>query len=108
MSREHFKFVLEKLDKRTILEQLAEEGSELSKASLKTIRAEEMSNNFTPVTREEAFSNLCEEIHDIFMVIHLLWSKCKYPNEFFGLFLEETTNPKWERWAKRLGYKEEE
>ena len=34
MSREHFKFVLEKLDKRTILEQLAEEGSELSKASL--------------------------------------------------------------------------
>ena len=58
MSREHFKFVLEKLDKRTILEQLAEEGSELSKASLKTIRAEEF-------------------------------------------------NPKWERWAKRLGYKEE-
>ena len=57
MSSEHFKFVLEKLDKRTILEQLAEEGSELSKASLKTIRAEELSNNFTPVTKEEAFSN---------------------------------------------------
>ena len=107
MSREHFKFVLEKLDKRTILEQLAEEGSELSKPSLKTIRAEKMNNNFTPVAREEAFSNLCEEIHDIFMVIHLLWSKCKYSNEFTDLFLEEF-NPKWERWAKRLGYKEEE
>ena len=106
MSREHFKFVLEKLDKRTILEQLAEEGSELSKASLKIIRAEELSNNFTPVTREEAFSNLCEEIHDIFMVIHLLWLKCKYPTEIADLLLEES-NPKWERWAKRLGYKEE-
>ena len=107
MSRKHFKFVLEKLDKRTILEQLAEEGSELSKASLKTIRAEELSNNFTPVTREEAFSNLCEEIHDTLMVILLLWSKCKYPHEYAGLWAEKF-NPKWERWAKRLGYKEEE
>ena len=103
MSRKHFQYVLEKLDKRTILEQLAEEGSELSKASLKIIRAEEMSNNFTPVTREEAFSNLCEEIHDTLMVVLLLWSKCKYSHEYAGKF-----NPKWERWAKRLGYKEEE
>ena len=40
------------------------------------------------------------------MVFLLLWSKCEYPHEYAGLWAEKF-NPKWERWAKRLGYKEE-
>ena len=38
-------YVLQHLDRRTLLEQLAEEAAELSQAALKAIRAEELSNN---------------------------------------------------------------
>ena len=41
-------YVLQHLDRRTLLEQLAEEAAELSQAALKAIRAEELSNNPTP------------------------------------------------------------
>ena len=42
-------FIKHKLDMRTLLEQLAEEASELSQASLKLIRAKGLSNNSTPI-----------------------------------------------------------
>lgn len=41
------RYVLEHIDRRTLLEQLAEEAAELSQAALKLIRAEGLSNNPT-------------------------------------------------------------
>lgn len=41
-------FIKVKLDRRTLLEGLAEEASEISKAALKVIRAERLSNNYPP------------------------------------------------------------
>ena len=40
-------YVLKNTDRRTLLEQLAEEASELSQAALKLIRAEKLSDNPT-------------------------------------------------------------
>ena len=42
------RYVLEHIDRRTLLEQLAEEAAELSQAALKLIRAEKLSDNPTP------------------------------------------------------------
>ena len=104
-NQKYFDYVVRRLDKRTILEQLAEEASELTKASLKLIRSENFSNNFTPITKEESIKNLNEEIDDIRMIILVLRTRYdelqSIPNDSDIL-----NNSKWERWAKRLGYVE--
>jgi len=99
-------FILEKLDERTLLEQLAEEASELSQAALKLIRAKGMSENATPKTEESAIQNIVEEVTDCSIVMVLLGLKDeKIRTAVFGSGIEE--NPKWKRWAERLGYEEE-
>lgn len=92
-------FILEKLDERTLLEQLAEEASELSQAALKLIRATKMNNNFTPKTEQEAIENLVEEVMDCNMVSSLLYRK----NKKLIVGVPEREN-KCKRWAERLGY----
>lgn len=84
------------LDRRELLEQLAEEMTEAAKAALKLIRAEELNKNWTPVKAEEAYDNLGEEIEDVRLVLALLDM----------LIVDYTDYPKIERWAKRLGWKE--
>ena len=59
-------YILDKLDERTLLEQLAEEASELSQAALKLIRAKGLNNNNTPAGDQEAIDDLCVAI-DKFM-----------------------------------------
>lgn len=105
-NQRYFEYVVNRLDKRTILEQLAEESSEVTKESLKVIRAEKFSNNYTPITKEDAINKLIEEINDLRMIISLL--KPKYPELDKALPDDSDiiNNPKWERWAKRLGYVE--
>lgn len=106
-------YILDKLDERTLLEQLAEEASELSQAALKLIRAKKLSNNVTPKTEQEAVLALAEEITDCCIVIDLV---CAQNWEVIGAIQENnfakgddvTSNPKWKRWAERLGYKEEQ
>lgn len=86
-------YILSVLDARTLLEQLAEEASELAQAALKLIRAAEYSNNPTPITLQEAEVNLDEELHDVLAVASLL-----------GIIdYDDDENPKWKRWAERLG-----
>ena len=105
-NQKFFEHVVKVLDKRTILEQLAEESSEFTKESLKVIRAESFSNNRTPISRHDAINKLIEEINDLRMIISLL--KPKYP-ELDNALPEDNdiiNNPKWKRWAKRLGYVE--
>lgn len=104
-------FILEKLDERTLLEQLAEEASELSQAALKLIRAKGLSENVTPKTEQEAVSALAEEITDCCIVVELV---CAKNWEIIGAIQENNfadgdnvmNNPKWKRWAERLGYKD--
>lgn len=100
-------FILEKLDERTLLEQLAEEASELAQAALKLIRAKGLSNNVTPKTEHEVIQNIVEEMRDRAIVITLL---CYKDKKLLAAVLnsEDVENsPKWKRWAERLGYKEE-
>lgn len=85
------------LSDRDLLEQLAEEAAELSQAALKMIRAYKLSDNVTPISRDEAMKNLREEMSDVVSVYWLLSDDERYS------FVEE--NPKFERWAKRLGVK---
>lgn len=93
-------FILEKLDERTLLEQLAEEASELSQAALKLIRAKELSNNVTPRTEQEVAQNLVEEMLDCNLVMSLLCRKDS------SLSIGMPKINKHKRWAERLGYKE--
>ncbi len=93
-------FILEKLDERTLLEQLAEEASELSQAALKLIRAKELSNNVTPRTEQEVTQNLVEEILDCNLVMSLLCRKDR------KLVISIPKINKHKRWAERLGYKD--
>ena len=93
-------YIKNTLSKRELLEQLAEECNELAKASLKLIRAEGMSNNVTPTAKKDAWYNFVEEQLDIISVLWLLTGNSEY--DYIGDY------PKYERWAKRLGYKEED
>lgn len=92
------KFVRNTLSERELLEQLAEECNELAKATLKRIRAEKMSGNVTPTTKLEAWDNFIEEQKDVISVLWLLTGNERYA------YIDGY--PKYERWAKRLGYKE--
>ena len=91
-------FVRQTLPMRDLLEQLAEECNELAKASLKLIRANEMSENVTPTTKLEAWDDFIEEQKDVISVLWLLTGNERYA------YIDGY--PKIERWAKRLGYKE--
>lgn len=104
-------YIARKLDERTILEQLAEEASEVAQAALKLIRAKELSNNATPKTEHDAMLELLEELMDFRIVQLLLRTR---DDKFTMLALSHNLfdvddllkSPKWKRWAERLGYKE--
>ena len=91
-------YVMNHLDERTKLEQLAEEANELSQAALKLIRAQGLSNNVTPITEQEALENLREEIIDVLACIKV------HDCELNGVSMIEAmeNSPKWLRWAERL------
>ena len=91
-------YVKNTLPARDLLEQLAEECNELSKASLKLIRAIGASENATPTSRVEAYDNFIEEQKDVISVLWLLTRDENYK------FIDNYE--KYVRWAKRLGYEE--
>ena len=93
-------YVRDTLPDRDLLEQLAEECNELSKASLKLIRAIGDSENPTPIGQVEAYDNFIEEQKDVISVLWLLTNSDRYA------YID--SYPKMERWAKRLGYKEKQ
>ena len=104
-------YILDKLDERALLEQLAEEASELSQAALKLIRAKGLSENVTPRTEQEAALALAEEIIDSCIVMDLVCAKnwevvSAIQENNFANDDDIESNPKWKRWAERLGYEE--
>lgn len=85
-------YVLKNTDRRTLLEQLAEEAAELSQAALKLIRAEGLSSNPTNRNTLIAQEQLNDEVADVLMMVDAL----KIP------VLESYANDKWQRWADRI------
>ena len=86
------RYVLEHIDRRTLLEQLAEEAAELSQAALKLIRAEKLSDNPTPANVSIASEQLNEELADVLVAADAV-----------GIpVLESCDNSKWRRWAARI------
>ena len=78
-----------------VLEQLAEESSELSKAALKVSRILRKENP-TPITLDEALADLEEEANDVRCVLLILSAK-GYAEEAFTQIGEKIT-----RWTTRL------
>lgn len=97
-------YILSVLTERELLEQLTEEAAEMQQAGMKLIRAAGMSNNPTPISVLEARANLQEEISDVLAPIKLL----KAMGTIADADYEDDDNPKWQRWAERLGYKDKD
>ena len=102
MYKKYREYVFKTLPMRDKLEQLAEEASELSQAALKVIRATNQSDNHTPVSKKEACDNLVEEFGDV-VACYSIIAKTKRELETL-----DANDPKWKRWAERLGYKEDD
>lgn len=64
------KEIIDKVGESAILEQLAEECAELAKAALKLSRVMRKENP-TPVTVNDAFDNLVEEIGDVRLLLRV-------------------------------------
>ena len=83
----------EELPVRTKLIQLAEEGAELSQATLKLVRS---LDGDTPVPESEARAHLLEEIADVFVCVFALVSESDM------MAIEAISRQKSKRWEERL------
>ncbi len=93
-----YEYIASRLTEDSILCQLAEEASELAKAALK-LRRERAQDNPTPVTEEEAITNLIEEFADTLNAFRA-WEQVKG----FGmnLVVNAIADEKCNIWAGRL------
>lgn len=89
-------YIKGKAARRELLEQLAEECAELSQVALKTIRTEGLSENPTPISKDEAEKKFTEEQLDVVAALWLLTDSKMYEHIKYY--------PKYVRWAIRLGY----
>lgn len=88
--------IRETLTERDLLEQLAEEAAELSKAAIKMIRANGHTKNVTPTSQFDAYNNLEDEINDVLVAIEALGFNLHIRADF------ATKSHKWERWYRRI------
>ena len=79
-----------------ILAQLSEEADEVAQAALK-LRRTLSSANPTPVTTEEAYQDLLEELGDVSLCLNIL--EMNQPQDL--LIIQKTMVRKAERWVKR-------
>ena len=86
--------VIRSLGEPALLEQLAEECSELSQAALKLAR-KERGENPTPKTLGECFKDLIAEMADVNLCIWVIETSR-------GIDLRLNSNWKRERWAQRI------
>ena len=87
--------IIKEIRTAAMLEQLAEECTELGKAALKMARIIRKDNP-TPVTIEQAKENLCEESGDVITCIEMLKSADV-------LFVDDNErNAKIKRWKNRI------
>nr|DAQ24246.1 MAG TPA: nucleoside triphosphate pyrophosphohydrolase [Caudoviricetes sp.] len=90
-----FHVVNSALGAAALLEQLAEESTELAHAALKQARIER-DENPTPVSASEAFSNLFEEVADVRLCIRALESMIG------PMDTKEIEDEKLTRWVERI------
>lgn len=104
--------VVDYLDSSEVLAQLAEECSEAAQAALKMRRALDGVNP-TPVTPEEAMSNLIEELADVAHCALVLFGQERDGDDEENIADEvcdtitKIVEQKHERWLKRLSENEE-
>lgn len=89
------KEIIDKIGESAILEQLAEECTELAKAALKLSRVMRKENP-TPVTENDAFDNLVEEIGDV----RLLSKVTDFMYD--GIDTKDLEQYKLQRWKNRI------
>lgn len=82
--------------RRTLLEALAEESTELGQAALKVIRSQCLNENPTPVTSSEALEKLAEELVDVLMIVYVMGYNLDV------ILAEMKNSPKWNRWVQRI------
>jgi hypothetical protein len=100
---EYIRIVRAHLGEREILEQIAEEASELAQAALKCIRAMESSKNPTTLSLTAASADLVEEYGDLGVAwdaFVLPGFEKTYPDE--DLTLTPWQEMKLKRWVERL------
>jgi len=88
-------YIKKSLPTDEVLAQLAEEATELAHAALKLRRARD-GRNPTPVTVQQAWDNLTEEVVDVSLCLSVL-GLCKVDPDG-----DERYHRKMERWANRL------
>ena len=96
--------VYDLLPEDELLAQLAEECSEAAKAALKLRRVRNGANP-TPVSEEDAFSNLVEELADIYLCSIVLFGGELDDDD--GDSIVEIMEQKLARWKSRLASREE-
>lgn len=90
-------YIRSHLPNAEILAQLAEEAAELGHAALKLRRVIDGTNP-TPVTYDEAYANLKEEIADIMLLINILeLDTTQLSGEYIQIMIAKN-----ERWVRRL------
>ena len=92
---EKLNYIKSHVSKKELLAQFAEEATELAHAALKYRRALD-DENPTPVSRNEAFKNLIEEIDDIALLLETLALKWRVE------FDSSSRERKLKRWVERL------
>ena len=88
-------YIKSHVSKKELLAQLAEEATELAHAALKYRRALD-DENPTPVSSNEAFKNLIEDIDDIALLLEPLSLKWRIE------FNSSSREKKLKRWVERL------
>lgn len=87
--------ITERIGEAAALEQLAEEAAELAHAALKMARIVR-GENPTPVSKEQAYLSLLEEIGDVRLCVNVL------QDTYGTLYTSKSEGEKLERWRFRL------
>lgn len=87
--------ITERIGEAAALEQLAEEAAELAHAALKMARIVR-GENPTPVSKEQAYLSLLEEIGDVRLCAYVL------QDTYGAFYTSKLEDEKLERWHNRL------
>ena len=96
---DYLDYISDHLTPRELLEQVAEEATELAQAALKACRALEDSNSPAGCDQNEAWTRIDEEMVDVFNAYCALYGSFSFGAE---VLLDSHGSPKWERWYERV------
>lgn len=100
-TKERLDTIVAQTPETACLYQLAEEASELAQAALKLARIKNRVI-FTPVSEEEAFEHLNEELADVLNCFYILTYVNGRNYDVFRETVERISCGKLDRWARRI------